>query len=82
MASNDGPKKQRQGLKSAVMSIFRSSKTHTGPGPADEAPWTNGAEKPEVLPTIHEAVRDNDVGMALRILQAHPGQLHETDDRK
>ena len=82
-SSGSAHKKQRQSLLFSVKSIFKSSKTHTGAGPAHGSPWSNGAEKPDIpLPTIHQAVRDNDEYMVTRVLRARPHTLEEADDRK
>jgi hypothetical protein len=78
------PKKQRQSLLFSVKSIFKNSKTHTGAGPAQGSPWGSGAEQPDTLslPTIHQAVRDNDMLMVDKVLRARPHTLEDTDDRK
>ncbi|KAH6640520.1 ankyrin repeat-containing domain protein [Chaetomium tenue] len=76
------PKKRRQSLLFSVKSIFKGSKPHTGAGPAPESPWSsNTAGRPENLPTIHEAVRDNDILAVDRVLVAFPQSLDETDDQ-
>lgn len=81
-ANSSAPKKQRQSLLFSVKSIFKG-KPHTGAGPATESPWGNKAGKPEnlPLPTIHEAVRDNDIPAVDRVLAAFPRDLAEKDDR-
>ncbi|KAK4154351.1 ankyrin repeat-containing domain protein [Chaetomidium leptoderma] len=82
MPPRDGaPKKQRQGLRSAVKAIFRNPKTHTGAGPAHDSPWGNTAQKPDILPTIHEAVRDHDTAVVDKVLGAFPHELYLTDDQ-
>lgn len=81
-SSYAAPKKQRQGLRNVVKAIFRYPEAHTGPGPAHDHQWGTTAEKPDDLPTIHQAVRDNDIPLINKILQAYPHRLHETDDRK
>ncbi|KAH6843062.1 ankyrin repeat-containing domain protein [Chaetomium sp. MPI-CAGE-AT-0009] len=82
MSSNSSaPKKQRQGLFFSVKAIFKGSKPHTSAGPADESPWGNKAGRPESLPSIHEAVRDNDIPAVDRVLAAFPQELVETDDQ-
>ena len=79
------PKKRRQSLLFSVKSIFKGSKPskpHTSAGPAPKSPWnSNTAGRPESLPTIHEAVLDNDIPAVDRVLAAFPQSLAETDDR-
>lgn len=84
MDSSNGMQRKSWGLKFTVKNIFRNPKTHTGPGPApdDESRWGNTAEKPVVLSSLHEAVRNNDMAMVNRVLEAFPHELYETDDRK
>jgi hypothetical protein len=81
MAPNSrAPKKQRQSLLFSVKSIFKS-KPHTGAGPAPKSPWSNQAERPATLTTIHKAVRDDDIFGVDMALAAYPQNLTETDDR-
>ncbi|EAQ85144.1 predicted protein [Chaetomium globosum CBS 148.51] len=79
------PKKRRQSLLFSVKSIFKGSKPskpHTSAGPAPKSPWnSNTAGRPESLPTIHEAVLDNDIPAVDRVLAAFPQSLAETDDQ-
>ncbi len=74
-------KRPRLGLRFTVKNIFKSSKTHTGPAPANESQWGSSADQPDVLTTLHEAVRNDNLAMVNRVLKAFPHELYETDDR-
>ena len=79
--ADDAPKKPRLGLRFAVKNIFKNSKTHTGPAPANESQWGSSADQPDVLTTLHEAVRDDNLAMVRRVLKAFPHELYETNNR-
>ena len=79
--ADDATKKPRLGLRFAVKNMFKNTKTHTGPAPANESQWGSSADQPDVLTTLHEAVRDDNLAMVRRVLKAFPHELYETNDR-
>ncbi len=89
MASNgDGSNRKRwSGLRTSVGNIFKSprSRGHSGAAPVEDRPTPhdgNNAEKPDAMPMIHDAIRENDLISVGRILQEFPSVVHEKDDRR
>lgn len=71
----------------SVGNIFKGQWTRTaaGAGPAEDRPTPhdgNNAEKPDAMPMIHDAIRENDLIAVGKILQAFPAVVHEKDDRR